>query len=84
MPIHEDPLLAAIVSGASMILGICLFRWVIRGLLTGEFRYRFQRYDRYSRPVHFWCAAIWGFAAGVGFSLGGLAMLYLVVMKTTR
>jgi hypothetical protein len=81
MAIHLNALLGAIVSAISLVFGIYLFRWVIPGLLKGELRYRFRRYDRRSRPIHFWCAAVWGLGVGVCFSLGGIAMLYLGVMK---
>jgi hypothetical protein len=81
MTIHENPLIAAVVSTGSVVFGIYLLRWVVPGLLKGELRYRFKRYDRISQPIHFWCAAVWGVGTGIFFSLGGLAMLYLAMMK---
>lgn len=81
MAIHQNPLIAAGVSAGSLLFGVYLFRWVARGLLKGELRYRSWRYDRITRPTHFWVAAAWGLGAAVFFSLGGLAMLYLGVIK---
>jgi hypothetical protein len=81
MAIHQTPLIAAIVAAGSLALGIYLLRWVIPGLLRGELRYRFTRYHGISNPIHFWCVAVWAFCAGVLFSLAGLAMAYLSVMK---
>jgi len=81
MAVHQNPLIAVIVSIGSLVFGIYLLRWAIPGLLKGEVRYRFGGYDRFKRPIHFWFAVIWGLGAGIFFFLGGLLMLYLEVMK---
>lgn len=78
---HPKPLLAAMVSAGCLVLGVYLLRWAITGLLTGELRYRSERYDRRSRPVQYWCAALWGFGTGAGLALGGVAVLYLGMVR---
>ncbi len=82
MAVHQSPIIVAIVSILSVMVGIYLLRWAIPGLLKGEVRYRLRRYDRLKRPKQFWIAVIWGLGAGIFFSIGGLLILYLEVLRS--
>ena len=53
MAVHQSPLIVTIVSIVSLMLGIYLLRWAIPGLLKGEVRYRFKKYERFERPKQF-------------------------------
>jgi hypothetical protein len=51
-------------------------------LAFGSYFYRFEKYDRFTRPANFVLAITWGLSAGIFFLLGGLLVLYMEVMKT--
>jgi hypothetical protein len=77
----QSPLLAVLASPGGLAFGVYILRWTIASLWKGELRYRFQRADRRTCPSYFWFAVVWGLVAGLCLLLGGLTVLYHVLVR---